>query len=319
MATTLIILMFTSYIIVAYLSLLWGSLDSISAGAMLKEPALYTHLLRFDRKVLPLAIVVPWIYILGVYIIALFIGIFLGIAPKRGAPTPPIYAQLAITIFALPLITFTILFFRSILIVHCAVCKGSGKLNGHNQYLNTHFEEETCFCCEGKRVIWKKSEKGKSHTLLKDNLLLEEDKGKKIEKLQKEYNKLNTKLETKGLNTAVKSNIQTLIDKINDQIAFQQAAKNFYKTAVEKLMILLYNKYLAEYVLGKTKEFNEMEELNIDTFADTEAKKYQIQSDTQIIDRIEVLVQEIALNQQLSIVKELQKELEEATESIKIE
>ena len=315
---TLTIIIIISYILVSYLTLLWGSLDSISAGAILKEPALHTHLFKFDIKVLPIAIFFPWIYLIGVYLIALFGSIFLGIVPQYKEPIHPMYVPFITGIFAAPLVIFTFLFYRSKLIVHCTVCRGTGKLNDFNEYLNTHFEQDTCFCCEGEKIIWKKSGKGKSHTLLQDNLLLEQDKEKKIIKLQKEQDKLQKKLDSKGINPSIRKNIQTLLDKINDQISFQQAAKNFYRTAVEKLMTLLYNKYLAEYVLGKTKEFNEMEELSIHTFADTEAKQYQIQSDTQIIDRIEALVQEISLNQQLSIVKELQKELEKATESIKI-
>ena len=159
---------------------------------------------------------------------------------------------------------------------------------------------------------------GKSHTLLQDNLLLEQDKISKIKKLKKEKEKLSTKLEASSINESVKNNLESFLSKIDEQIEFQQAAKNFYKTAVEKLMVLLYNKHLAEYVVGKTKEFYDIEEQNIATYADTESKKYHL-SDTEIVDKIEALVQEISLRQNLSIVKELQKELEASTETLRIE
>ena len=72
--------------------------------------------------------------------------------------------------------------------VHCAVCNGQGKLDERNEYLGMTFDNETCFCCKGKKTIWKKSEIGKSHTLLQDNLLLEQDKTRKIKKQTKHMN-----------------------------------------------------------------------------------------------------------------------------------
>jgi|GEM_PF-2852371 len=310
------ILILANYAFVAYLTLLWGSLDSLTVKEIVKEPSLYTHLFKLNLQAVIIAVIFPWIFCLGIYIVGLFIGIFLGIVPGRNEISP-VYDLLLNICFSIPLVLFSILFIRSKFLVHCAVCNGTGRLNDYNDYLKIDFKNEVCFCCNGKKSIWKKSEIGRSHALLQDNLLFKRDKNNKIEKLKKERYKIENKLQTTGVTTSIKQQANQLKDKIQKQIEFEQAAKNFYRTAVEKLMILLYNKHLAEYILGKTKEFDEIEEQNISTYADTESKKYQL-SDTEIVDKIEALVQEIALRQNLSIVQELQKELETSTEKLQI-
>ena len=313
---TFTVLILLNYALVAYLTLLWGSLDSITVKEILKEPALYHHLFKFKSQAFILAIFFPWIYCLGIYLSGLFTGIFLGIVPGKNEVSLS-YDLLLNLYFATPLVIFGILFVRSTLLVHCSVCDGVGRLYNYNSYLDIDFHNEICFCCKGKKSIWKKSEIGKSHTLLQDNLLFEKDKHDKIQKLIKEQNKIEQKLQTTGVSSAIHQQANQLTEKVRKQIEFEQAAKNFYSTAVKKLMTLIYNKHLAEYILGKTKEFDAIEEQNVATYADTEAKKYQL-SDTEIVDKIEALVQEIALNQNLTIVAELQKELEKSTKDLEV-
>jgi len=304
------IFLIINVLLISYLLLLWGSLDKVNIWDVLKEPALYIQPFKISLTTIPLAIFIPWVYVSVIYFFCGIIGLFLGVSSNG-------FYTLLTTAFAVPLIIFATRYYQSTFKTLCKVCNGKGKVDGYNEYLEIHFNHGDCFCCKGKGTIHAKDEINKTHDLLLENLLKEEEAIKKVEVLEKEQEELSQNIERKNIDGTVKNNLEGILSKINSQIEFEQAAKNFYRTAVEKLMILLYNKHLAEYILGKTKEFDEIEEQNISTYADTESKKYQL-SDTEIVDKIEALVQEIALRQNLSIVQELQKELETSTEKLQI-
>ncbi|MBX2842483.1 MAG: hypothetical protein KTR26_11985 [Flammeovirgaceae bacterium] len=302
-----------------YMVMLWGSVESLKAKDLIKEPALYTHLFKFKFAGIPLGFVVSNCLLILEYVFILLTSLIFGLYSEPEGGGIDIYDWYIITIYSIPLGVFAFLFYRSTQISHCMVCGGDGIMDGYQELLKTEFNNEKCFCCSGKGNIRKTSEKGKIHELLGDNLLFSEEKLNKAKKLKKEKDKLLTKLESEvKINESVKSHLLQLTEKIANQMDYQLAAHNFYDLAASKLMIVLFNHHLAEYLLEKTKEFEAIEERNEATYVDIEVKKHGLELNTGMIDEIERLVQEISLHDSVSITKELQNELEEITQDVKM-
>lgn len=299
--------------------MLWGSVESLKAKDLIKEPALYTHLFKFKFAAIPLGFIVSNCFLILEYVFILLSSLIFGLYNSPEGKGIDIYDWYIITIYSLPLLVFAYLFYRSTQISHCVVCGGDGIMDGYHDLLETEFNEEKCFCCNGTGNIRKTSEKGKIHELLTDNLLFSEEKLNKSKKLKKEKDKLLTKLESDvKINEHVKSHLLQLTEKIASQMDYQLAAHNFYDLAASKLMIVLFNHHLAEYVLEKTKEFEDIEEKNEATYVDIETKRVGLNLNTELIGEIERLVQEISLHDSVSITKELQMELEQITQDVKM-
>jgi len=84
-------------------------------------------------------------------------------------------------------------------------------------------------------------------------------------------------------------------------------------------MILLYKYYMTSYVLRRNKELDNLIDDNVTTFVDIEMKKDGFGMDNEMLFKIESLVQEISLSQNLSTSLGLQSELEKLTQNIIIE
>ncbi|MEH0155101.1 hypothetical protein V6R21_13225 [Limibacter armeniacum] len=316
------VLLIANYLIFCYLFLIYASATDVSFKQVVKEPAQYAQKVNFKFSLIPHAILVG-----GVYIVILFTTFFIAAllfnftgAPEDngGALGRNLYS---IFHFSLPIIYFIASNYFSDLYTWCDVCQHDTKLNGYNEYLDTEFNNETCFCCNGDGVIYNGGKRGKLHKLLTHNLALHKEKMSSYKRLVEEKINFENKLAAKDtLNKNVMVQMESLIEKIEAQITFTKASAEFYKIATAKIMTLFYNHHMAKYLLDRQQEFNQsVEENNINTYIDIFSKQGTFELDTNAMaDKIEALSQEIELRKSSSITHELTHELEQVTEALSL-
>jgi hypothetical protein len=318
--STLIVI---NYFIAAYLTILWQSVEqTYSLQTVLIEPALYNKTFKIKASFLPLGVFFNPIAFTGIlFTFIVFTSVIFGlyIVDATGEMrVEGIYDWYIILIYTIPILLFIIAYIRSSLIIHCAVCEGKGQLSEYNSYLERSFDNELCFCCQGKKVIKHSSRLGRSHKLLLDNLIHLDTKINKVAKLEKELEKLNREIEVGKGGLDIKDHLEKLSQKVAEQKSFQEASANFYRLTVSKLMTLIYNYYLTNYILERTRALETIEDKNIDTYLGMEKKHSSLGMDSEILFKIESLVQEIGLSQSLTSTKNLQTELEKLTQNLKV-
>ena len=310
-----------SYFSMVYITLLWGHTQEkkINFNLVLKEPALYNHLLKGESSIFVIAILItPFMYFicltLFIFLTSLIFGIYTVDSKGRNMDIHDWYIML---VSITPVIIFIYAYVRSKLLVHCTVCKGTGVLSEYNSYLERTFDEDTCFCCQGEKVVKKLSQQGKTHKLLIENLTLLEQKSNGLEKSERRLAKLEYEFDNESHRD--KNHLLKSKQRIEEQISFEEVSINFHKLTVSKLMILLYKSYMANYILKRNKELEKQIDENVSTFVDIEMKKDGFGTDREMVFKIESLVQEISMSQELSTSLALQSKLEQLTQNITIE
>ncbi|MEH0155102.1 hypothetical protein V6R21_13230 [Limibacter armeniacum] len=287
---------------------------------VIKEPGLYRPQFDIEPSASIHALAIGFLLSSALYIIINQLSHFLNYFFNSSHITHFTFGKTFMAIsYWTPLLTYAILDISSSKYTQCMICTKNEKLGNINEYLDVPLSNKKCFCCSGSGKLVKKEEKGRLHQQLVKTIKQHQLHKSKLTKLLKEKAQILSFIKNnKTVFLVIDANSKTELESLTEQIDFTQTSETFYKTVAIKMMKLIYNESMLQYISSKEQELSyNLIQNKFSTYTNIHSFEKSIDLNKSfLVDEIEVLSQKIKLTHEHTITNELKEEIKMITDKL---